>query len=81
MSYARFSDTSDVYIYESARGLECCGCRLDENWTPVFTTYSMMLEHLNIHLRHGHMIPEHVFEDLTEEMIEFGDEVGAITIT
>ena len=29
MSYARFgSDGSDVYVYASSRGIECCGCCL-----------------------------------------------------
>jgi hypothetical protein len=33
MSYARFGK-SDVYIYETIDGIECCGCSLDLG-TPV----------------------------------------------
>lgn len=28
MSYARFGDDSDVYVFTAAEGLECCGCIL-----------------------------------------------------
>lgn len=30
MSYARFGHDSDVYVFTSRYGLECCGCLLQE---------------------------------------------------
>lgn len=51
MSYARFgADGSDVYVFTSDRGIECCGCLLIERrWVeepgrPIFGGY---LEQVN----------------------------------
>ena len=46
MSYVRFgSDGSEVYVFESSAGIECCGCWLQEReWVddpdrPIFKGY------------------------------------------
>ena len=59
MSYSRFGcDGSDVYVFTSSVGLECCGCILQErqwvddpNW-PIFHGYLRAV---------GEIVP-HVFD-------------------
>jgi hypothetical protein len=57
MSYARFSASSDVYVFMSVGGwLECCGCLLEDEW--VFTDTASMIEHLAEHRAAGHSVPD-----------------------
>lgn len=63
MSYCRFAwDGSDVYVYESAQGIECCGCRFDEHVTVQAP--EEMIAHLARHRRSGHFVPEHAITGL-----------------
>jgi hypothetical protein len=63
MSYCRFAwDGSDVYVFESARGLECCGCRLQQDF--VTDEPEDMIVHLAQHRRAGHFVPIHAIEGL-----------------
>ena len=41
---------SDVYVYESEDGYECCGCRYD---FPTCKTADEMKEHLRYHVKQG----------------------------
>ena len=57
MSYARFHEGSDVYVYPDARGLCCCFCHLgaaDFHTADVPT----LLKHLDEHRAAGHQVPE-----------------------
>lgn len=62
MSYCRFGwGGSDVYVYGSDRGLECCGCKISYNedsgeWFSCDTP-SEMLAHLAEHKKAGHFVP------------------------
>lgn len=68
MSYCRFAwDGSDVYVFASRDGIECCGCRLKER---SYTTENEeeMISHLAEHRRFGHYVPPHVIEALWSEI-------------
>lgn len=70
MSIVRFgSDGSDVYVYESGRGLECCGCWLDTESSPYFETADEMIDHLTLHVAAGHHVPPYVFDELVDYVI------------
>lgn len=70
MSYARFSDDSDVYVYLGHTGYVCCGCEWGEgkglSWWC--NTEKEMLDHLERHRVHGDTVPQYAVDRLTEEM-------------
>jgi hypothetical protein len=64
VSYVRFgSDGSDVYVYLSDRGLECCGCSLSER-SVVTRDTGEMVAHLAAHAAAGHTVPEYAVPEL-----------------
>lgn len=74
MSYARFSDDSDVYIYEHANGfIECCGCLITEPEPPEWAgfykanTAREILHHIYAHLSLGHKVPERCIKRIEDE--------------
>lgn len=72
MSYARFSADSDVYVYAHIGGfVECCGCRLGEQWD--FHSPAEIVTHLREHEAAGHKVPDHLFDP---ELYEPGDFVA-----
>lgn len=57
MSYCRFAwDGSDVYVFESDRGFECCGCHLRDG-SFLAETPEEMIAHLAEHRRAGQFVP------------------------
>ncbi len=64
MSYARFLNT-DVYVYESESGFECCGCKIYGGLT--LATRQEMIEHMRNHIAWGHNTGD-VIEVLEEEI-------------
>lgn len=75
MSYARFGDHSDVYIYEHVGGfIECCGCLLvePENEQEIFGFYHAntareILSHIDEHLSKGHVVPDYCIDRIKKE--------------
>ncbi len=68
MSFCRFAwNGSDVYVYESDRGFECCGCKLSEE-SFVCDTQDEMISHLAGHKRAGHFVPFYAIESLWEDI-------------
>ncbi len=66
MSYCRFAwDGSDVYVFESSYGIECCGCALDGCTTQE---PEEMILHLAQHRRAGHFVPERAILALCEDI-------------
>ena len=68
MSYCRFAwNGSEMYVYEGQRGIECCGCRLSDQW---FTTSEPeeMIKHHALHRRAGHFVPESAILALWEDV-------------
>ena len=65
MAYARFSH-ADVYVFMSTSGhLECCGCRLSDEWG--FDSTQAMVDHLATHRAAGHNVPDGIEDDLWED--------------
>lgn len=66
MAYARFSDTSDVYVFAHVNlHLQCCGCLLGDEWD--FDSTQAMVEHLAQHRAAGHQVPAGLEEDLVAD--------------
>jgi len=64
MSYARWSEDSDVYVYErtvEASEWVCCGC-------AAFKTREGMIEHLREHEERGHRVPAEAIARLRREL-------------
>lgn len=80
MSYTRFGDDSDVYVFLAVDGqLECCGCKLKPESESFYST-ARMIEHLDVHRAAGHAVPDYAYERLREEAVgidEFIREGGA----
>jgi hypothetical protein len=62
MSYARFSLDSDVYVFLTEDGIECCACSLDGRFVARIT--ADMIEHLEQHRRAGHSVSDETFRAL-----------------
>jgi len=63
MSYCRFGDDSDVYVYATFEDTyECCACRLSINWGHK--TAADMIAHLEKHRATGHLVPQYAIDRL-----------------
>ena len=70
MSYCRFSQTSEVYVYENPRGgITCCFCSLSTESVDLDTPYEMAV-HLTEHRWAGDKVPQHVMDQLFDEIWE-----------
>lgn len=78
MSYCRFGDDSDVYIYATDKYLVCESCKLKNGKAFATLRYSRMLAHVESHVNNGDKVPKNVLEELTLSFI-LGDD--NITIT
>ncbi len=69
MSYCRFGEESDVYVYTDGAELHCCACRMTDKRSDFLTARRTdMIEHLEQHIRHGHEVPRDAFERLRREI-------------
>lgn len=69
MSYCRFAwDGSDVYVYESADGFECCGCGLNPAEPVTLASPEAMIIHLVEHRKAGQFVPEYAIRGLWSEV-------------
>jgi hypothetical protein len=83
MSFARFREGySDVYVYEHANGfIECCGCSITEptEWEQVgffhANTAQEILDHLDLHIKEGHLVPELCIERIRQEHPDLNSQV------
>jgi hypothetical protein len=75
MAYARFSRSSDVYVYEEAGSVVCLRCQLGHALETRTPTRSAMIRHLEAHLNAGHKVPAGAFDELRSEMEKQGDAV------
>ena len=71
MSFARFSDTSDVYVYASGDNVyTCCGCLLQKG--SLYPQWDFggkaILAHLKEHKRAGHKVPRYCIKALKRDM-------------
>jgi len=66
VSYARFSEDSDVYVYRDFGGLyRCAWCALGDDWSHKNTDAT--LAHLQEHIAAGHDVPDYCIERLAAE--------------
>lgn len=66
MSYARFGDESDVYVYYSGDNVYCCcACKLEDNW---YHGGRSIIDHLEEHVAAGHRVPAYCLEALREDV-------------
>lgn len=63
MSFSRMGPDSDVYVFRSAVGFECCNCIMGPDFGG---TKSEMLSHLSGHARRGHKVAVAMFGLLWE---------------
>ncbi len=73
MSYCRFGEYSDVYLYPSVYGgIVCCSCRLSERPYDdiTFETQEQALIHLEHHDKSGHEFPLYAILSLEAEIKE-----------
>lgn len=68
MSVARWSDKSDVYVFEGQNGWECHLCHLNGGKHHIEQTISGMIAHMQAHRDAGHKIPD---EALSPESYQF----------
>lgn len=70
MSYARFAEDSDVYVFLAIGGhLECCGCSLRPRIWEYDSTDALLV-HLDEHKAAGHDVPDSCIARLIEEREE-----------
>ena len=76
MSYCRFGDDSDVYLYPHVNGhFECCACRLmglekglAMHKSKKMTNLSEVLVHLTKHKKKGHKVPDSALGRVLDEL-------------
>lgn len=67
MSYVRFSDQSDVYVYGAADGrIVCCGCVRNDGSAVSTETEAIMLVHIYVHKERGDKVPDSAITNLRE---------------
>jgi hypothetical protein len=72
MSIVRFGEEgSDVYVFYSSEGIECCGCK-QVGRSVSYEDERRMIDHLLVHRERGDYVPPFVFDDLRRE--EAGDD-------
>ena len=73
MSYCRFSEESNVYLYPHVDGgHHCCGCYLQRH-TGEFVMLDTLEEvkaHLETHVAAGHRVPQHAFNRVERELAQ-----------
>jgi hypothetical protein len=83
MSYARFDDYSDVYMYHHYMGfIECCGCwisdEIPEGYEDVpacrLETPRRAIRHLMEHISRGYKVSDMVFDRIYDEYANEMDE-------
>ncbi len=59
--------TSDVYMYESGQGIECCGCRLVVVTKTTFKSATAAYAHLLKHIKQGDAVPGYALVRLLDQ--------------
>jgi hypothetical protein len=76
LSYCRFGNDSDVYLYEHINDfIQCCACRLtaatehgfdNRNFKTVWEAHAHLVEHQKA----GHKVPKYALKRLRGEMTQ-----------
>lgn len=68
MSYCRMGEDSDVYIIYNIQGYyECVACKLGDKTHYTCDIPQDMLDHLLVHNRAGHKVPDRAIDRLVGE--------------
>lgn len=68
MSFAHFSENSDIYLFHNVGGwIECACCPLFHAHTARFFTWTDAIDHLLEHICQGHKVPESAIKRLERE--------------
>jgi hypothetical protein len=81
VSYCRFSENNDIYVYENVSGfISCCGCRLNDGGSLDFSSGGVAAKHIIDHLIHGAVIedPWGLIQDVYNRTDLEGEEPAAI---
>ena len=55
MSYARFGEASNVYVYAHVGGfIECCACSISDEWSHH--SREAIVQHMHEHVAAGHLV-------------------------
>lgn len=64
MSYAKFSEDSDVYVYSDGETLHCQGCSLNSGGQFNTEVSAVMLAHMKAHLGNRDRVPSYAISRL-----------------
>lgn len=80
MSYCRFGNDSDVYLYMHVDGQHvCCSCRmLDERPDVYMYNAQSALMHLKGHKTAGHRVPKYALTALEAELKEINGQAREV---
>lgn len=67
MSYCRWGEDSDVYVYHSD-GYVCSSCKMAEGKDIRLETPIQLLAHLVRHRKEGHLVPDAAIERLQRDV-------------
>jgi hypothetical protein len=70
---------SDVYMYESGQGIECCRCELVQK-NITFHSNAEAYEHLVQHVMSGDMVPGHALVRLLQESSRYSSPLIAVIV-
>lgn len=88
MAYTRFTKDSDTYTMAAMAGFMCVGCllapknilrgtELDSHESQSFVTLRELVEHLLLHMKHGHKVPrkelKRLYRDIKKSKEEEND--------
>lgn len=69
MSYARWGEHSNVYVFAHYLGfVECCACLLGE---PEHQSVESITNHMQEHVEAGHLVPPYLLEQDTYDPQDF----------
>lgn len=67
MSYARFGDDSDVYVFRSSTTWHCCGCKINNEPNVEFPSLEALAAHMIDHRAAGSQVPDYLFDRIIYE--------------
>jgi hypothetical protein len=74
MSYCRWSDDSDVYVYDDICGAIACRECILLGRSQYFESRADAVAHLRAHEDAGHKVPDGVIEEIESDAARFGDD-------
>lgn len=88
MSYARWGEESDVYIFEHVAGyIQCCGCQMTKTSDKELFGFANLktarkaLEHLDAHVANGDKVSPSTFEKIKKEHPDLDAEIPPYVVS